>query len=41
MRRRLNGNLHSNADAAAREAYLRVCYEIAAFPDRYASAPRQ
>jgi hypothetical protein len=41
MRRRLNGNIHSDADAAAREAYLRVCYEIAAFPERYASAPRQ
>ena len=37
MRRRLNGNIQSNADAMAREAYLRVCYEIAAFPDRYAS----
>ena len=41
MRRRLNGNIHSDADAMAREAYLRVCYEIAAFPDRYASTPRQ
>ncbi len=37
MRRCLNGNIHSQADAMAREAYLRVCYEIAAFPDRYAS----
>jgi phosphoglycerol transferase MdoB-like AlkP superfamily enzyme len=41
MRRRLNGNIHSDADAMAREAYLRVCYEIAAFPERYASTPRQ
>jgi hypothetical protein len=41
MRRRLNGNIHSDADAMAREAYLRVCYEIAAFPERYVSAPRQ
>jgi hypothetical protein len=41
MRRHMNGNLHGDADAMAREAYLRVCYEIAAFPDRYASAPRQ
>jgi hypothetical protein len=41
MRQRLNGNIHSDADAMAREAYLRVCYEIAAFPERYASAPRQ
>ena len=41
MRRYLNGNLHSDADSMAREAYLRVCYEIAAFPDRYASTPRQ
>jgi phosphoglycerol transferase MdoB-like AlkP superfamily enzyme len=41
MRRRLNGNIHSDADAMVREAYLRVCYEVAAFPDRYASTPRQ
>lgn len=41
MRRHLNGNLHSDADAMAREAYLRVCYEIAAFPERYASTPQQ
>ena len=41
MRRHLNGNIHSDADVMAREAYLRVCYEIAAFPDRYTSTPRQ
>lgn len=41
MRRCLNGNLYSDADAMAREAYLRICYEIAAFPDRYVSSPRQ
>ena len=41
MRRCLNGNIHSKADAMAREAYLRVCYEVAAFPDRYTSTPRQ
>jgi Sulfatase len=41
MRRRLNGNLHSDADSTMRQAYLRVCYEIATFPERYASAPWQ
>jgi phosphoglycerol transferase MdoB-like AlkP superfamily enzyme len=41
MRRHLKGNIHSDADSMAREAYLRVCYEVAAFPDRYASLPQQ
>jgi phosphoglycerol transferase MdoB-like AlkP superfamily enzyme len=37
MRRHLNGDIHSDADPAARQAYLRLCYEIAVFPERYAA----
>ena len=40
VRRCLNGNLRGDAEPAVREAYLRMCYEIAAFPERYTSTPR-
>jgi hypothetical protein len=38
MRRHQNGNIHDNSDSVVRDAYLRFCYEIAAFPERYARA---
>ena len=37
MRRRQCGNINDNSDPAVRDAYLRLCYEIAAFPEQYVS----
>ncbi len=42
VRRHLGGNLDdAAADPAVQRAYLRHCYEVAMFPERYASTPRQ
>jgi hypothetical protein len=38
MRRHQNGNIHDRSDSVVRDAYLRFCYEVAAFPERYARA---
>jgi hypothetical protein len=38
MRRHQNGNIHDNSDSVVRDAYLRFCYDVAAFPERYAKA---
>jgi hypothetical protein len=41
MRRCQGGNIFDNSTPAIRDAYLRLCYEVAAFPERYVSDPRQ
>jgi hypothetical protein len=38
MRRHQKGNIYDNSDSVARDAYLRMSYEIATFPERYAKA---
>jgi hypothetical protein len=38
MRRHQNGNIHDRSDSVVRDAYLRFCYEVATFPERYARA---
>ena len=37
MRRHQSGNINDKSDPAVRDAYLRLCYEIAAFPEQYAA----
>jgi hypothetical protein len=40
MRRQTNGNLYADPHSLLCQAYLRLSYEIAAFPERYVSTPR-
>ncbi len=41
VRRLLGGNLEDPANRAVQRAYLRYCYDVAVFPERYASTPQK